>query len=339
MEGVKQALLYLDLMAGADDDDEQAAVGLASHLAQEHGTHVTALHVVPEAPWYAKMLHPSREELQHVLLEERRELLAERLSSMKEQGLGFSFRVCTGKPALAVVREVMRGQQQLVIKGANDKPAKSGLLPDATSRSLLRRCPCPVWLARSASAARKPQRVLVAMKPEPFRPASLAFCRKLLTWADWAARTMRAELYVLDVVTVSQVVALFPATRIGDIDTLKQEIVKAAELCFEEDVEPCVAPIPDDRLWFVDGDPATTIPQFVEAHEISLLVMGTVRHVGPGNLLMGDVAEHAIDRVRCSVLGLKPDGFQRPGLPPEDQEDSRRSDGLRPSTSESMAIG
>ena len=325
MESVERALLYLDLAAEAVDD--QAAIDLASHLARRHGTRVTAVHVVPDAPWYANLLHPSGDQLQQALIERQQALLAERVGVTAEQGLALTPQVRTGRPSLEITREVLRSEQQLVIKGANDRPARGGLLPDATSRSLLRRCPCPVWLVRAACAARRPRRVLVAIKPEPFRPASLPFCRTLLTWADWAARTTQSELHVLDVVNVSRGLALYHPSGVSDFHRLLREALRDAERCFEEHVEPCVSPIPDDRLWFVDGDPATTIPEFVETHGIGLLVMGTARHASPGGLLMGDVAEHVIDRVGCSVLGLKPDAIQSPGQSPEEQEASPRNDG------------
>ncbi|HVS10740.1 MAG TPA: universal stress protein [Planctomycetota bacterium] len=43
-----------------------------------------------------------------------------------------------------------------------------------------------------------------------------------------------------------------------------------------------------------------------------LLVLGTVARTGIAGVLIGNTAEEILDRIACSVLVVKPDGFVSP---------------------------
>jgi nucleotide-binding universal stress UspA family protein len=60
------------------------------------------------------------------------------------------------------------------------------------------------------------------------------------------------------------------------------------------------------------GDPAEVIAEFAKAGGVDLIVMGTVARTGIGGLLIGNTAESTLQRVDCSVLAVKPDGFVSP---------------------------
>jgi nucleotide-binding universal stress UspA family protein len=45
---------------------------------------------------------------------------------------------------------------------------------------------------------------------------------------------------------------------------------------------------------------------------MDLIVMGTVARTGLGGLLIGNTAESVLQRVDCSVLAVKPEGFVSP---------------------------
>jgi nucleotide-binding universal stress UspA family protein len=71
---------------------------------------------------------------------------------------------------------------------------------------------------------------------------------------------------------------------------------------------PCV-------LRILDGEPGVEIPREVARLSIELLVLGTVGRSGLAGMLIGNTAEEILRRVDCSVLALKPDGFQSPVKP------------------------
>lgn len=66
------------------------------------------------------------------------------------------------------------------------------------------------------------------------------------------------------------------------------------------------------KLHLVKGDPSQEIPLMVEKYDIDLIVMGTVARTGIPGFIIGNTAESILERVQCSVLAIKPDGFKSP---------------------------
>ena len=63
------------------------------------------------------------------------------------------------------------------------------------------------------------------------------------------------------------------------------------------------------------GDPiaaSKVAADFAKTHDIDLIVMGTIARTGIPGLFIGNTAESILQRVDCSVLAVKPDGFVSP---------------------------
>jgi nucleotide-binding universal stress UspA family protein len=85
-----------------------------------------------------------------------------------------------------------------------------------------------------------------------------------------------------------------------------------AKLCLEELVTKYELGDAKEIVHLLQGDPIDVIPTFVAEHPADLLVMGTVGRSGLAGLLMGNTAEQILERVSCSVLAVKPTGFESP---------------------------
>jgi nucleotide-binding universal stress UspA family protein len=60
---------------------------------------------------------------------------------------------------------------------------------------------------------------------------------------------------------------------------------------------------------FTDGRPSHGIVAFLKDCKAELVVLGTRGRTGVRSLLMGTTAERIVDHSPCSVLAIKPDGF------------------------------
>jgi nucleotide-binding universal stress UspA family protein len=49
-----------------------------------------------------------------------------------------------------------------------------------------------------------------------------------------------------------------------------------------------------------------------DKYNVDLIVMGTVARIGIPGLIIGNTAESIFEQVKCSVLAIKPDGFETP---------------------------
>jgi nucleotide-binding universal stress UspA family protein len=71
-------------------------------------------------------------------------------------------------------------------------------------------------------------------------------------------------------------------------------------------------PYDKTTVHLVKGKAGDVIPAFVEKRGIDLVVIGTVGRSGIPGLLIGNTAEEILNAVDCSVLTLKPEGFETP---------------------------
>ncbi len=70
------------------------------------------------------------------------------------------------------------------------------------------------------------------------------------------------------------------------------------------------------------------IPTYAREKDIDLIVMGTVCRTGIPGFFIGNTAEKILHKVDCSVLAVKPDGFQTPVS--LEEQGSRQTGSARP---------
>ena len=61
-----------------------------------------------------------------------------------------------------------------------------------------------------------------------------------------------------------------------------------------------------------EGLPEDVIQSLANKLDAELVILGTVGRTGLSAALIGNTAEHVIDRLNCDVLALKPDGYISP---------------------------
>jgi nucleotide-binding universal stress UspA family protein len=70
--------------------------------------------------------------------------------------------------------------------------------------------------------------------------------------------------------------------------------------------------ISEKQIHILKGRAGYLIPEVSRKLGIELIVMGTVSRTGIEGLFIGNTAEEILERVDCSVLAVKPDGFVTP---------------------------
>jgi universal stress protein E len=70
--------------------------------------------------------------------------------------------------------------------------------------------------------------------------------------------------------------------------------------------------VPVGPWHLLKGEPGDVIAEFAEAKKADLIVMGTVGRTGLAGFIVGNTAETILGAVRCSVIAVKPEGFQSP---------------------------
>lgn len=216
-------------------------------------------------------------------------------------------------PAVTIIQQVLRGGHGLLLKEADSGVGGRGFR--AVDMELLRKCPCPVWLARPISRKRKEIRVAVAVDPEARNRAEHDLALQLLELGCSLADAGSGELDVVSCWSCAHEKGLRgnPWIRVSEeeLERMLAEAVDEHRRLLDAMIDE--AGIGGHRhVHHLRGRPEVEIPAFVEEHGVDILVMGTLGRTGIPGFVIGNTAENIIQQVPCSLLALKPRGFVSP---------------------------
>ena len=303
MDGFTSILVDIDATAAA-----HPATDRAIELARACGATLKIVDVVT-VPGDARRYLPAGAEA--ALVSQRLERL--RAIASTATGVATEFDVITGRPSLALVNEVLQSGHDLLIR-SHARDLVDGRVFGAIDMQLFRQCPCPVW-AIAPRARTAPRRVLAAVHAAPDDAQEQSMNRKIIETALLMARHGGGSVVV------------FQAWSAFGEDLLRgrsspEEVAaytRTAEDAARADLDDLVGSFGDRlgaaRVELRKGYPEDAIPSFVVSEGIDLVVMGTVARTGIAGFIIGNTAERMLQRLVCSVLTVKPDGFQTPNLP------------------------
>lgn len=294
--------------------DNRAAIGHAFALAESNQADVTAVSVIEDAAG-------------PVAVDEHRRQVLDQLGAVG--GAAANIVVLRGKAAEEIIRAVLHRGHDLVIKTADDGGLKERLLGGGDLQ-LLRHCPCPVWLVKPP-AREKCRRILATIDADDSYPEHELDTRRALnrTVLELAASLALAELAELHIMHAwhapgesmlrgafvtkpeSEVRQYVAAERARHDAALRREIDAFFATAAGRDARKVLMP----HTHLVKGWPRDVIPEQAEALGIDVVVMGTVARTGIPGLIVGNTAESILNRLRCTVLAIKPPGFTSPVTP------------------------
>lgn len=216
-------------------------------------------------------------------------------------------------PAVRIVRKVLRGAHDLVIKAAEPREGGKGF--SVIDMELLRKCPAAVWLSRPIGASRDEIRVAVAVDPESPQPSARTLSVRLLQVARDLADSASGSLGVISCWDYEYEAYLRNNAWIRMSD---QEIAEAVAQADTTHQEGLAALLKDSAIGGqidvqrMRGRPAERIPAFVAERSVDILVMGTVARTGLPGFLIGNTAESVLQSLGCSLVAFKPEGFVSP---------------------------
>ncbi len=241
---------------------------------------------------------------------------------------GVESRIVFGRLHIEVIREVLRGDYDLVIKAAEGEGSLRERLFGSRDMHLLRKCPCPVWLLKSGGA-NPYSRILAAVDVTPDLDTEEdvgAVNRAILLRASALALTEFAELHVAHVWEAPAAGML----RLWDAGVQAQDTAAAEYRYVEEmrtrhayslktllnDLREIIGDEAFDYLKLSShlprGAAAELIPALAAELAVDLIVMGTLGRSGIPGLLIGNTAETILGRCDCDVLAIKPPSFVTP---------------------------
>jgi universal stress protein E len=251
-------------------------------------------------------------EVHESILAERREQLEELKSDLaaKHPGLRMSVEVSAEKVATGIVRSVLKGGHDLVIKTPEGGQRGLTSLFGSTDLRLMRKCPCAVWIAKP-SRRKRYRNIVAAVDLNPLEPQTMNLAKQVMTIATSFARLEKSRLHVVHAWRLAGEAKI----RGRQITTYKVEkLLGEIRDAHQHELDALLRehPFEETAVHLVKGSAGDVIPDVVAKLDADLVVIGTVGRAGIPGLVIGNTAERVLNAVHCSVLTLKPEGFETP---------------------------
>jgi len=234
--------------------------------------------------------------------------------SIQAEGLAVEMRLLRGTPFLEIIREVVRGGHDLVIKPAGGGGGLSTMLFGSTDLHLLRKCPCPVWIIKPTKR-KKYARILAAVDPDPGEKANAELNTLILDLATSLAQREGSELHIVHAWRMAYEATLRSGRAHlpkSEVDRLVRDTRKAHKRWLERLLGSYDMKALSAKVHLQKGDPGDVVPALAQKKRVELIVMGTVARTGIPGFFIGNTAEKTLAAVDCSVLAVKPKAFSTP---------------------------
>lgn len=216
-----------------------------------------------------------------------------------------------------IIEQIVRESHDLLIKqphSVEEGKRKKGF--KSLDMSLLRKCPCPVWLDRSFHHPESP-RIVIAVDPRNDDTHVRDLNSKLLQIGTQCTEFLNGRCDILACWDFEYEGYLRNAPFGKKSDRTQVDTILAETRREHDDALAAIiaaSGIARDRVNIVleRGDPGVVIPDYLKRHDCDLLVMGTLARSGIPALLIGNTAEDVMQSLRCSMLAVKPDDFKTP---------------------------
>ena len=315
MKRFKNILLICDEQSTHDD-----LIGRAIWLAKANGARLTLVNVVEAAPGelarvFGALPGSRALDVEHEVLAFHRERLATVAAPIKSEGIETSEDILQGVAFIEIIRKVLRDGHDLVMKGAAGSTEGTSLFFASTDLHLLRKCPCPVWIMKRRGR-RKYARVLAAVDPDATNGQKDALNRLIMDLATSLSQMDGSELHIANAWSLEEEGTLRHSGFARIAQTEVDLLVEGRRKQTEERLNALLADYPDEtgkrRVHLMKGVAREVIPQIAAKKRVELIVMGTVARTGIRGLFIGNTAEAILNQVECSVLAVKPPGFESP---------------------------
>lgn len=315
MKRFRNILLVCDERSLHDD-----VIGRAIWLAKANGARITLVDVVDSAPGELSRLFSalpghSAQDVEYEVIEFHRARLSQVAAPIRSEGIQTSEVVLQGVPFVEIIRKVLRDGHDLVIKGAAGESEGQRLFFASNDMHLLRKCPCPVWMMKQSDQQRY-ARVLAAIDPMASDEQKDGLDPLIIELSTSLSQVDDSELHVMHVWKLDEEDSFrnsaFARVPREDVDRMVDERRRQSE----HGVSQLLLRYPDKNgtrhIHLMKGEARREIPSFAEAEQVDLIVMGTVGRTGIKGLIIGNTAEAILNQVQCSVLAVKPVGFESP---------------------------
>ncbi|MEH8020851.1 universal stress protein UspE [Rheinheimera metallidurans] len=304
--------IYNNILVVLDPSVEtQKALNRAIELVRLQGGKLTAFLAVYDFSYeMTTMLSgDERETMRQAVIKDRELWAGKYMIAPHNIGIDIEIKVVWhNRPFEAIVLAVLEDNYDLVIKGTHDHDVLKSMIFTPTDWHILRKCPCPVLMVKD-NEWRQGGNIIAAVNAGSEKEHHLSLNQRVISRALQMATLLQAETHLVNAYpgTPINIAIEIPEFNIQEYNsTMKHHHFDAvAALAKQFDI--------DAKHWHVsEGIPEDVLPKLAKKLNATMMIIGTIGRTGLSAAIIGNTAEHVIDRLDCDVLAVKPANFVCP---------------------------
>lgn len=306
---------YQDILVIIDPTtNEQKALKRAIQLASHTNAVITAFVSIFDFSYEMTTMLSSdeREIMRKSVINDREIWLDDIICGMETNGLTIKRNVIWhNRPFEAIIEQVINENHHIVIKGTHQHDKLKSVIFTPTDWHILRKCPCPVLLVKDHSWP-KNGNILAAVNVGSDESEHQSLNQKITEEAINLSKIINANVHLINSfpgtpVNITIEIPEFNSSQYND-SMLQHHKDAMLEHAKKFNINP-------ENTQVEEGLPEDVIDRVSQELDAELVILGTIGRTGISAALIGNTAEHVIDRLNCDVLALKPEGYISPLAP------------------------
>lgn len=303
---------YQNILVVIDPTTEnQKALKRAVELATKSKSTLTAFLSIFDFSYEMTTMLSSdeREVMRQSVISDREQWLTDIINEIPHTGINISTKVVWhNRPFEAIIEQVISESHDMVIKGTHQHDKLKSVIFTPTDWHVLRKCPCPVLLVKDHNWPENGN-ILAAVNIGSDEAEHQSLNEKITSTANNMAKVIKGKVNLVNSypgtpINIAIEIPEFDASQYND-SMLKHHKKSMLEHAKTFNISP-------ECTFVKEGLPETVIESMSEQLDAELVVLGTIGRTGISAALIGNTAEHVIDRLNCDVLALKPEGYVSP---------------------------
>ncbi len=294
------------------DKQQQKSLSRAIEIASLTQSTVTAFMTIYDVSYEMTSMLSSdeREKMRHAVLENRANWLIKLVEEHYQNNtVSIDVKVVWhNRPYESIICEVLEQGYDLIVKGTQDHDTLSSIIFTPTDWHIMRKAPVPVLLVKE-HAWPENGKMIAAVNVGSEDKAHVSLNQQITKHALDLAKLLNSEVHLVNSYpgTPANIVIEIPEFNPAQYDQASEQhhIKSMNNLAQQFDilVQHCHVDM---------GLPEDVIPQRAVELDAGLVIIGTVGRHGISATLIGNTAEHVIDKLNCDILAIKPDDFECP---------------------------
>ncbi|WP_076420978.1 universal stress protein UspE [Colwellia sp. UCD-KL20] len=291
--------------------DDQKALKRSIELAQHTKATITAFLSIFDFSYEMTTMLSSdeRESMRQTVIDDRHQWLNNIIEQLDTESLTINTKVVWhNRPFEAVINEVLEHNHDIVIKGTHEHDKLKSVIFTPTDWHILRKCPCPVLLVKDHLWPENGN-ILAAINVGSDEEEHLSLNHKITSQASDLAKTINANVHIVNSYPGTPVNITIEIPEFNAVE-YNNTMLKHHQDAMKEHCERYQ--IAKENTYVKEGLPEDVIEEVANQIDAELVILGTIGRTGLSATLIGNTAEHVIDRLNCDVLALKPNGYKSP---------------------------